>query len=59
MNNESICYECIHRYYDPGRCYGPIEKCYPPEEECEEESPNFLTCDGCWRFEQIPEEKEE
>ena len=49
---DSKCYECLHRIFIRGRSYGAMEDCYPDEEYCEEESENFLTEDGCWRWEE-------
>ena len=48
----SACDECLHRIFIKGRYYGPPEDCYPDDEYCDEDSDNFMTEDGCWRWEE-------
>lgn len=56
MSGESICDDCIYRVYIKGKTNGPPEDCYPDEEYCEEESENFQTEDGCYRFQESDRE---
>ena len=49
---ESICYRCIYYGCDKGCLSGPMEECYPPENWCEAQSENFLTEEGCYRYEE-------
>jgi hypothetical protein len=49
---ETVCESCANCRYIPGRTNAPPEDCYPPEEYCEEDSDNFGTTDGCYRYEE-------
>lgn len=49
---ESICYRCIFYGCDKGCLSGPMEECYPPENWCEAQSENFLTEEGCYKYEE-------
>lgn len=47
----SVCENCKFRCYTPAKTNAPPEDCYPAEEWCEEDSDNFMTDDGCYKYE--------
>lgn len=47
---DSVCNECVSRCYIPERIAIDPADSYPAEEWCEEDSNNFQTEDGCYRF---------
>lgn len=56
---DSICNECVSRRYIPERIAIDPADSYPAEEWCEEDSDNFGTEDGCFRFERRREDEQE
>lgn len=51
---DSVCEVCAFRNFRKGATRGVMD-CDPDEYSCEYESDNFMTEDGCYRFERWEE----
>lgn len=50
--SESVCARCVHLKVYPAVYYTANGDGQPEDRECLEDSENFTTVDGCYRFEE-------